>query len=215
MADTIQVEKREKIGKLHNRRLRVEGRVPAVLYGHGEDPVHLVMPADQLRATLRHHAQVVQLDGAADGQALLQEIQWDTFQQHIMHVDLLRVVKGERITVTVPVHTHGTAPGDAEGGITEQVLHEVEIETAPAFIPEELRIEINGLELHDSLYVKDLEGLPEEASYVTPEDELVVHCIEPTAPVEEEEDALGTAGAEPEVIGESDEEDKDEEASEG
>ncbi|QDS97980.1 50S ribosomal protein L25 [Adhaeretor mobilis] len=214
MAETIQVQKREKIGKLHNRRLRVEGRVPAVLYGHGEDPVHLIMPADQLRATLRHKAQVVQLNGAADGQALLQDIQWDVFQQHILHVDLLRVIKGERITVTVPVHTHGTAPGDADGGITEQVLHEVEIETAPAFIPEELRMEINELKLHDSLYVKDLAGMPEGASFVTPEDELVVHCIEPSAPVEVEGEALGAAGAEPEVIGESDDE-KAEEASEG
>ncbi|MEQ8210207.1 MAG: 50S ribosomal protein L25 [Lacipirellulaceae bacterium] len=211
MAETIEVKKREKTGKLHNRRLRVEGLVPAVLYGHGEDPEHLIVPADQLRATLRHNAQVVQLKGASDGQALLQDIQWDVFQQHILHVDLLRVVKGERITVTVPVHTHGTAPGENDGGIIDQVLHEVEIETAPAFIPEHLTAELNELQLHDGVYVKDLQGLPDEADFLTDKEELVVHCVEPAAPVEEEE-AVGAAAAEPEVIGESD---KEEEASEG
>lgn len=212
MAETIEVKKREKTGKLNNRRLRVDGLVPAVLYGHGEDPEHLIVPADQLRATLRHKAQVVQLQGASEGQALLQDIQWDVFQQHILHVDLLRVVKGERITVTVPVHTHGTAPGEADGGIIDQVLHEVEIETAPAFIPEQLTAELKELQLHGSLYVKDLQGLPDEADFLTDKEELVVHCVEPAAPVEEEETA-GAAAAEPEVIGESD--DKEEEASEG
>ena len=200
MADTLHVETREKLGTANNRRLRWAGKLPAVLYGHGEDPQHLTIPADEVRASLRHGSQVVQLEGAVSGQALFQEIQWDTFQMHLLHVDLLRVKKGERIQVTVPVATRGVAPGEGAGGIVEVVLHEVEIETSPAFIPESLHININHLELHDSLSAKDIEGMPEGAKLVTDPEQMVVHCIEPAAPIEEEE-AEEATGAEPEIIG--------------
>ena len=201
MTDTLRVETREKLGKAHNRRLRWEGKLPAVLYGHGQAPLHLTLSASQLRASLRHGAQVVQLEGAAEGQALFQDIQWDTFQQHLLHVDLLRVKKGERIKITVPVVTRGIAPGEGEGGIVEQVLHEVEIETRPAVIPENLHVNINQLQLHGSLSVSDIEDLPGDAKFVTEPQQMVVHCIEPAAPIEEEAEAEIGAGAEPEVIG--------------
>lgn len=213
MSDTLRVEAREKLGKAHNRRLRWEGKLPAVLYGHGQPPEHLTLSASQLRASLRHGAQVVHLEGAAEGQALFQDIQWDTFQQHLLHVDLLRVKKGERIVITVPVITRGIAPGEGDGGIVEQVLHEVEIETRPAVIPENLHININHLELHGSLTASDIEDMPEGAKLVTDPEQMVVHCIEPTAPIEEEEEAGLGAGAEPEVIG-RDEEGESENASE-
>ena len=200
MADTLQVEERKQFGKAHNRRLRWAGRLPAVLYGHGAEPQHLTIPAEQLRASLRHGAKVVDLAGAADGQALFQEVQWDTFQQHVLHVDLLRVVKGERITVTVPVQTRGVAPGEAAGGVVSQSIHEVEIETSPAAIPEALHLNINQLELLGSLTIADIEDLPEEAKLVTEADKVVVQCVEPAAPVDEEEAAV-EGGAEPEVIG--------------
>lgn len=206
MADTLQVEKRDQLGTANNRRLRWAGKVPAVLYGHGETPAHLSIPAEQVRASLRHGSQVVQLEGAASGQALFQDIQWDVFQQHLIHIDLLRVKKGERIKITVPVQLRGVAPGEGAGGIVEQPLHEIEIETSPAFIPEALHLNINQLELHDSLAVADIEDLPEGAVAVTPADQMVVHCVEPAAPVEEEEGALGEGSVEPEVIGRDDDE---------
>jgi large subunit ribosomal protein L25 len=96
MADLLHVKKRTAYGKRNNVRLRRQGHLPAVLYGHGEEAVSLMLAADEFEASLRHGAKVVDLDGDASGKALLQDVQWDTFFQHVLHVDLLRVRAGER-----------------------------------------------------------------------------------------------------------------------
>jgi len=198
MADVLQVEERTTTGKRSNWRMRCQGKLPGILYGHGEAPVMLAVPADQLRATLRHGHKVVDLAGAASGQALLQDIQWDTFQQHLVHVDLLRVDANERVTVEVPLLLKGEAPGEHHGGVVAHLVHHVEIETSPISIPEALHININHLELHGSLTLADIYDLPEGATVVTDPKTVAVQCEEP-AP-EEEEGGLA-AGAEPEVIG--------------
>lgn len=207
MSEVLEVAAREQHGKLNNRRLRSRGKLPGVLYGHGEASVSLTIPADQLEASLRHGAHVVQLKGAAKGQALLQEIQWDTFQQHVLHVDLLRVDAKDRVTVEVPVILRGEAPGVREGGIVEHLLHQIEIETSPANIPEHLEANINDLHLDGSIKVSDLEGLPSGAKVLADSEATVAQCVEPTVIPEEEELAAG--GEEPEVIGrKEDEEDQ-------
>ena len=198
MTDTLQVEKRDFKGKRRNHRLRLEGRLPGIIYGHGEEPLSVIVPADQLRATLRHGHKVVDLQGAATGQALLQHVEWDTFQQHLIHVDLLRVDASERVTVEVPLLLRGEAPGEKEGGVVVHMVHHVEIETSPIAIPESLHININHLALHQSLTLADINDLPAGATLVTDPETVAVQCEEPAPDVEEE--ALG-AGAEPEVIG--------------
>src|SRR5262245_55116686 len=128
MAETLRVENRKTSGKRNNVRLRRAGRTPAVLDGHGEEPVSLTLPADPLEASLRHGAKVVDLDGAASGKALLQDVQWDTFFHMVLHVDLLRVHAGERVTVEVPIELKGESPGVQNGGVLEQMIHSIEIE---------------------------------------------------------------------------------------
>ncbi len=210
MSEVIEVSKRETLGKLNSRRLRAEGIVPAVLYGHGEGSVSLSLAADQLRTTLRHGAQVVDLKGAAKGQALLQDIQWDTFQQHILHVDLLRVDAKELVKVEVPVVLRGEAPGEDEGGILEHLRHEIEIETSVASIPEQLHVSINDLHLGGTLRASDIEDMPAGATFVGSDELVIVNCVQPTAEPEADEEAVSTDGAEPEVIGEkADEEEGD------
>jgi large subunit ribosomal protein L25 len=198
MADILHVEKRTETGKRRNWRMRCEGKLPGIVYGHGEEPLMVTIPADELRATLRHGHKVVDLAGAASGQALLQDIQWDVFQQHLVHVDLLRVDANERVTVEVPLLLKGEAPGEKEGGIVAHLIHYVEIETSPITIPEALHININHLQLHGSLKVGDVYDLPEGATLVTDADDVAVQCEEPAAEPEEE---VLAAGAEPEVIG--------------
>jgi large subunit ribosomal protein L25 len=209
MADVLQVEERTTTGKRSNWRMRCQGKLPGILYGHGEAPVMLTVPADQLRATLRHGHKVVDLAGAASGQALLQDIQWDTFQQHLVHVDLLRVDANERVTVEVPLLLKGEAPGEHHGGVVAHLVHHVEIETSPISIPEALHININHLELHGSLTLADIYDLPEGATVVTDPKTVAVQCEEPAAEPEED---LAAPGAEPEVIGRK--ADEDEEAEE-
>jgi large subunit ribosomal protein L25 len=198
MSDMLQVEKRDFKGKRRNHRLRLEGKLPGIIYGHGEEPLSVIVPADQLRATLRHGHKVVDLQGAASGQALLQHVEWDVFQQHLIHVDLLRVDASERVTVEVPLLLRGEAPGEKEGGVVVHLEHYVEIETSPIAIPEALHININHLALHQSLTMADIMDMPAGATLVTDADTVAVHCEEPAPEVEEGGLA---AGAEPEVIG--------------
>ena len=205
MSDVLEVSVREKIGKLNNRRLRAEGIVPAILYGHGEACVNLQLPADQLRATLRHGGHVVELQGGADGQALLQDVQWDTFHRHILHVDLLRVDAKELVKVEVPVAVRGEAPGENEGGVIEHLMHTIEIETSVATVPETLHISVNDLHVGGSLKAADIEDMPPGATIVGNADAVILQCVE--AKVEADEDADPTAGAaEPEVIGQKSDE---------
>ncbi|MCA9236139.1 MAG: 50S ribosomal protein L25 [Planctomycetales bacterium] len=201
--EKLQVTKRTATGRANNRRLRVTGKMPAVLYGHKEESVSLVVEADQLRAVLRHGAQLVELAGDASGQALLQHVQWDVFQQHLLHVDLLRVDAGERITVEVPIHTKGEAPGVLNGGLLEHPLHSIEIETSPAAIPEALHVNINHLEIGGDLRVSDIIDMPAGAVPQVDANEVVVACVAPMV-VDEEQEAGGSV--EPEVIGKADEE---------
>ncbi len=200
MSDVLEVSTRESLGKLNSRRLRAEGIVPAVLYGHGEASVSLELPADQLRASLRHGAHVVELQGAAKGQALLQAIQWDVFQQHILHVDLLRVDAKELVKVEVPIVLRGSAPGENEGGVIEFLMHSIEIETSVATVPDKLHLSVNGLHLEGSLKAADIEDMPAGATIVGNADAVIVQCVKPTAASDDEEVA-GASGAEPEVIG--------------
>jgi len=210
MSDVLEVSARESLGKLNSRRLRAEGIVPAVLYGHGEASVSLKLSADQLRASLRHGAHVVELKGAADGQALLQDIQWDVFQQHILHVDLLRVDAKERVKVVVPIVLRGSAPGENEGGVIVFLLHSIEIETSVASVPDKLHLSVNGLHMDGSLKAADIEDMPEGAT-VEKADAVIVQCVAPAVDSDDEEEAVAS-GAEPEVIGQkADEEGSDSE----
>ncbi|MEM8946396.1 MAG: 50S ribosomal protein L25 [Planctomycetota bacterium] len=200
MSDVLEVSARETLGKLNNRRLRAEGIVPAVLYGHGEGSVSLQLAATQLRASLRHGAHVVELQGAASGQALLQDVQWDTFQQHILHVDLLRVDAKERVKVEVPIVLRGTAPGENEGGVIEFLHHSIEIETSVASVPDNLHLSVNELHLGSALKPADIEDMPEGATVVGDDSVTIVQCVEPKV-VSDDEEAVVAGGVEPEVIG--------------
>jgi large subunit ribosomal protein L25 len=213
MSELIRVEQRKTHGKRNNVRLRRSGKLPAVLYGHGEEPISLALAADQFEASLRHGAKVVDLDGAASGKALLQDVQWDTFFQHVLHVDLLRVRAGEKVTVDVPIELKGEAPGVNEGGVIEQVVHSIEIEVPLDLIPDKLHISIKNLQIDGHLTVKDVYDLPAGAELQCDDDLLVVHCVKPA--VEEEEVAVEEAGAaEPEVIAKGKAEEEGEEAEE-
>jgi large subunit ribosomal protein L25 len=199
MAEVLEVTLRESRGKLRSRRLRYDGLLPAVLYGHGKDSLSLTIAADQVRTALRHGAQVVDLQGAADGQALLQDVQWDTFQQHLLHIDLLRVDASDRIKVVVPLVLHGEAPGEKEGGVVELLFHTLEIETSPGAIPEKFEINVNELHINGSLTAADIQDIDSGVKLLIDVDQTLVQCVEPTVIPDEEE--VAASGAEPEIIG--------------
>jgi large subunit ribosomal protein L25 len=207
MSDQLTVKLRETTGKRRNRRLRDAGQIPAVLYGHGEPSVSLQAPADELEAALRHGAQVLHLQGDVDQQALIRDIQWDWKGQEVLHIDFYRVVKGEKVEATIPIRLKGEAPGVREGGVLNQVLHEVDIVCPVMSLPESFEVSINDLQLNGSISVAELE-LPEGASLVSEDDEPIVTCNEAVEAPEEEEAPV--EGAEPEVIGRKEEDEGEE-----
>jgi large subunit ribosomal protein L25 len=210
MAEVLKVEKRKSFGKRNNERLRRAGRLPAVLYGHGEEAVSLTLAADQFEASIRHGAKVVDLNGDAEGKALLQDVQWDTFFQQVLHVDLLRVRAGEKVKIDVPVELRGEAVGVLEGGILEQVIHSIEIEVALDVIPDKLHLNVKNLKIGDHLTAKDIVDLPAGATILSDEDEMIVHCVKRAEEEEEAAAAEEGAVAEPEVIGKGKEEEEEE-----
>lgn len=197
MSDTLEVTSREKLGSRNSHALRCEGNLPAVLYGHKEASVNLTVPAAQVRKVIDHGGKIVQLQGAASGQALLQEVQWDTFGISLVHVDLLRVSAGEMVTVEVPVELRGEAPGEKAGGVVSQVRYSVEIESPPAAIPEKLTADISKLEIGDTYTIEAIGDLPEKAKFLTELDRVLVNCVPAAGEPEETEEA---AAGEPEVL---------------
>lgn len=202
MTDTLNVLVREETGTRSSRRLRDQGLIPAILYGHGKKNVKLTVPAAEVEAAIRHGSQMVDLRGGVQESALLRLIQRDCFGTDILHVDLNRVSAAERVTVTVPVEFRGEAPGAKHGGVVEQQVHDLEIECRAGQIPENLEVNIGELELGESLGVGDI-PLPEGVQITTEPETTVVLCqIQKTAEEEEAEGAetaTGT-GVEPEVI---------------
>ena len=197
MSDSLEVVSRTATGTRESRRLRRQGMVPAVLYGHGEKCVDLAAKREAVEAVIRHGSRVVDLHGAVKESALIRELQWDTFGVEPIHIDLLRVNKSERVKVKVPVDLRGDAPGHRAGGIVNLVLHEVEIQCTPDQIPDKIHVHVGSLELGGVVKMHDLD-LPKGATAVTDGDEVVVTCT--MAGVKAEE-AAAPGAAEPELIG--------------
>jgi large subunit ribosomal protein L25 len=202
MADltTLSAAKRDGRGSRAARRLRREGQIPGVMYGHKQDAVPLSVADDDLRALIRHGVRVVDLkiDGQTE-KCLIKEIQWDALGKDILHVDFNRVSADERIRVTVPIVLRGTAPGVNAGGVLEQPLHALEIECLAISVPENIRVPIGELQLEQAIHIKDVK-LPPGVTAVGDPDLVVVQVVKPVeelaAPTEPTE-----GPAEPEVIG--------------
>jgi len=204
MAQQLAVESRATQGKRRNRRLRDAGRIPAILYGHGLQNVSLAVGAEELTSVIRHGSRLVSLTGAVAESAFIRELQWDTWGTHIVHVDFTRISEHEIVEVRVTVELRGEAPGVREGGVVNQLIHEVEMACPASVIPEKLVVNVNHLKLNDTIALGSLE-LPQGAKLLAADLEaVVVQCVVP-AELPEEGAAEAVPG-EPEVIGAKEEE---------
>lgn len=212
---TLKATKRDNKGTRAARRMRAEGHVPAVLYGHGEATAELTLPTHEIELALLHGERVldIEVDGNTEN-ALIHDVQYDTFGQILLHVDLVRVNLNESVEVTVPIVLRGTPKGTDEGGMLQQITAEVTVECLVRNIPEDIRVYVNDLEIGDTLFVRDLEV---ENGKIMDDPETPVASVtfiseEEVAEGEEEE---GVSLAEPEVIGEVEAEEEDQAAPEG
>ena len=209
MSDTItlQADAREASGTRAARRLRKAGKIPAVVYGHGEGTASIALDAKAVGDSLKHGAHLFNLDlaGGKTETVLIKDVAFDVYGERVLHMDLTRISLDERITTLVPVEMVGEAPGTLEGGVVSQKYSELEVECRADQIPDRILADIGALGMGDNLNISDLK-LPEGVNATAEGDYVVVH-IAPPRVVEDDEDeqaATEDTGAEPEVIGEKD-----------
>ena len=190
----IQAEPRTEFGKGAARRIRRADKVPAVLYGHGSDPIHVTLPGHDTMLALKHGGANALLTLTVDGKeqlALPKQVQRDPVKGFLEHIDLLIVKKGEKVTVDVPVHLEGEPAPDALV-VTEHAT--VTVEAEATHIPETIVVSIEGAAVGSQILVKDLQ-VPGGVTVLGDEETLVVNVTHaPTA--EELEAELEEAEAE-------------------
>ena len=196
----VVAEVRENFGKGYARRLRAAGKIPAVIYGHGTDPVHVSLPGHQVSLLIRRANAVLELDVAGKQQlTLVKDVQKDPVRQIIEHIDLLVVKKGEKIQVDVPVVVVGEP---FSGTIANLDAATVLLEVEATHIPQNIEVDVEGLEDGTHITAADL-TLPKGASLVVDPETLIVAVSVPTAALAAEEEI---AEADAEVAAEQSEE---------
>jgi len=200
--EELQADPRMTKGSASSRQLRREGKVPAVLYGHGQEVVMLSLAGDALRHTLETGRRLVTLRlGDRQERALVKEVQFDAWGREILHVDFGRVALDETVTVEVEVVSHGAPKGALSGGVLEQPLRRVSVACKADAIPDQIRVEVERMDLNDKIMVKDLPVPP--GVKITEDPDAIVFIVKEAR--EEEVVAAAPAAeavsAEPEVIG--------------
>ena len=206
MADKIVVkaERRDTRGKNENRRLRVAGKVPVIVYGGGSESFAATADLKDLAAIIRTDSgvnTVFALDIAGEGinDVIFQDRQIHAVHGRLIHADLRRFAKGEKIEMTVPIHLTGTAVGLLDpGAVLTQVMREIKVLCEPANTPDSIDVDITDMDAGHSLHVKDLKvGVGVE---IHEDPEAVVAAIATIS--EEVLEPQTEAGAAPEVVGE-------------
>ncbi len=199
----LKADKRLEAGTRKARKLRKEGLLPGIVYGHKKEPLSITINEHDVEMAIKHGERLLELQiGSKKENVIFKEVQYDTFGQHILHVDLARVDLHERVEVTVPVILRGSLASDE--GVVNQSLSALSISCLVTAIPEDLRASIKDLNIGDSIRAGQIE-LPDGAELIGDPEALICTIImvaeEEVEPVEAEE-----APAEPEVIGEKKEE---------
>jgi large subunit ribosomal protein L25 len=213
MNATLEVVKREGRGKNEARRLRVTGRIPAVVYGApkaGKTPQGVPVAADPKEVLRILHSEAgantlitLKLDGS-ESQVMVKEYQLDPVTHQLLHADFYQLAMDREITVTVPLQIRGEPKGvKLQGGMLDFVTREVEVQCLPANIPERIEIDVAELNLHDSIRLRDLPPNPNWKALNEP-DTMLVHVVLPkaeeAAATAEAETTAAAGSTEPEVI---------------
>ena len=208
----LKAEIREHTGSKAVRKVRQQGRVPAIVYGHKQKPVAISFDEHDFLEGLHHGHRLIDVQvGRKKEKMIVKELQYDHLGRNVIHADLMRVNINETIRVSVPIELKGTAAGTHEGGIIDEHVDNLEIECKVTDIPDTIVVSVKDVRVGDVLHAGDIE-LPENVKLVSPPDTLLVAChlVAAAQTTEEVEEEMPTA---PEVIGEA-KEPEEEEASE-
>ena len=210
---TVRATSREGRGKNDARRARVAGMVPVVVYGGEGGSVSALAPLRDLAAILRSESGrntifTLEIEGGGASEVMFHDRQVDPVRGRLLHADLTRLVKGQKIEVTVPLHLTGEPVGvREEEGVLEQIIRELEIRCEPREIPDVINVDVSNLGVHDLLHVSDIQV--DEKIEILNDPDTVIATVgivkeEPVAVPEVEVEAA----AEPEVIGKGKKEDE-------
>jgi large subunit ribosomal protein L25 len=198
MAEKITAEQRTEFGKGAARRIRREDKIPAVVYGHGSDPIHVTLPGHDTMMALKHGGANALLDLQIDGKsqlALTKQVQVDPIRRVIEHVDFVAVKRGEKVTVDVPIHVVGQAGPDTLV-VTENAT--VQVEAEATHIPEFFEVSVDGAEVGTLIHASDLE-IPSGSTLLSDPELLLVNVTQQRSEEELEaelEEAEAEAGIE-------------------
>ena len=176
-AEKIVAEKRTEFGKGAARRIRREDKIPAVIYGHGADPIHVTLPGHETMLALKHGGSNALLDLDIDGDsqlALTKQVQVDPIRRILEHIDFVAVKRGEKVIVDVPVHVTGEAGPDTLV-VTENAT--VSIEAEATHIPEFIEVSVEGAEVGTLIHASDLE-IPSGSTLLTDPETLIVNVAQ-------------------------------------
>ena len=209
MDSTLQAEKRDGRGKNEARRLRASGRIPAVVYGAEKGKAVEISVDPKVLSRILHSESgvntLIGLEGIGSGdtRVLMKEYQLDPITHKLLHADFYQVAMDKAITVTVPIVLKGEAKGvKQQGGIVDFVNREIEIETLPGDIPENITVDVSELMLNQGIRLRDVHTEGAKWKPVSDADMMIVHVV----PIKAEEPAAAEAAAatpgtaEPEVI---------------
>ncbi|OPY01332.1 MAG: 50S ribosomal protein L25 [Syntrophorhabdus sp. PtaB.Bin047] len=195
----IKADRRSATGKGVARKARAAGKIPAVLYGGGVDPVSITISSKDWDKITRHMKRNVILDMEIHGGAsienrpvMVKEVQRDGLGTKIMHIDFLQVSMEKTVEVEVPIHLTGKSKGEVLGGVIDVHLRSIKVECLPGQIPEEIVIDMTELDIGDSVHVSDI-ALP-GVKLIEHGDVAILSVVPPT--VEEKKVATEEAAAE-------------------
>lgn len=200
---TICAQTRQKTGKGAARQLRVQGDIPAILYGQQKEPRLLLVNRKELTQKTSSRSGLhaifdLWIDQQEKVPVILKEYQADVISRCFLHADFLQIDLTKKISVEVPIHLVGKAAGTKEGGILEQIMRELKVVCLPTAIPQTIEVDVSALQVGDSIHVRDL-TLPAGIEWSSAlADETVAAVV---APVEEKLEAVPSEVVQPEVTG--------------
>jgi large subunit ribosomal protein L25 len=198
-AMVLKAEVRRNHGSKDAARLRKQGQIPAIVYGHKKEPIAISLDARSFIEELHRGRRLMNIQlGDGHETMLIKEVQYDHLGKEIIHVDLMRVDVTEMVRVAVPIELKGTAKGTHEGGMVEVHTASVEVECRVTDIPERISVSIKDMALGDALHAKDLQ-LPEGVKLVSSPELLLATC-HLVAEVKTTEELEAEMPAAPEVI---------------
>lgn len=212
---TVQAEERQKTGKGANRRLRMQGKLPAVVYGQGLETLSVSVNAQDVDLILHSeagHNTIFQLQVSGKlTDVLIKAYQLDPVKGSLLHADFQAVALDQKMTFAVPVQVVGTAQGVIAGGVLDQVLREIEVECLPTEVPDHIPLDVTELEIGDSVRVGALQLDNSKISLLSAPDLVILSIVPPHVEEEVEEIVEEEELEEPELIkkGKAEEEEKE------